>query len=239
MHRVLGVLAALFVSASLLTAGSAVAADDPALTGAPTVDSCYLLTPEQVGGASVDQAPVDCATPHTTQLIAVDRLPDHLSWSGPEADVQQQMSFDCWRAFVKEYGPDTLQLYRSQYSVAYFGPDAAQQAAGARWFSCHVVVLEDDGLAELPNPLPRLSRKLPDSVATCLTKAGAFTTCADTHSWRSAHAFYATGKATKKNVTKVAKRVCPRKVSTRAWYYTWQDLPGKTFIVGCYARTNR
>lgn len=237
--RILGLIAALVLSTTLLSTGSASAVDDSALTGAPAVGACYRLTLEQIGAPAIDQAPVDCATPHTTAVIAVDTLPGHLSWTSPTDELTAALATACWSAMAPAVGHNTLQLYRSQYSTAYFGPDATQQAAGARWFSCHAIVVEDDGPAELPHPLPRLSRNLPDSIATCLTKQAAFTTCADAHAWRSSHAFHATGKATRKNAIAAAERVCPRKVTTRAFYYTWQDVPGRQFVVGCYSKTRR
>lgn len=237
--RILGLVAALVLSTSLLSTGNAAAVDDPALTGAPGVGACYRLTAEQLGAPAIDQAPVDCATPHTTAVIAVDTLPGHLSWSTLTDELAATLATTCWSALLPTIGRNPLQLYRSQYSIAYFGPDATQQAAGARWVACHAIVVEDDGPAELPHPLPRVSRKLPDSIATCLTKQTAFTTCADAHAWRSSHAFYATGKATRKNAIAAAEHVCPRKVTTRAYYYTWQDVPGRQFVVGCYSKTRR
>jgi hypothetical protein len=236
--RILGLIAALLVCVGLLGNGAATAADDPTFAGAPAVDSCFAFTAEQMGQASLELAPVDCGTTHTSQVIGVSTLPVPIDGSATD-ETMAALSDDCWRSFTKGLGPDLRKLYRSQYSIAYFIPTAAQLASGARWYSCHAIVLEDDRLGALPSPLPTLSRKLPDSVATCLTTKYAFTTCADTHAWRSSYAFYARGKANQRTARAVAERVCPKKVTTRAWYATWQDLPGATFIVGCYSRTKR
>ena len=128
---------------------------------------------------------------------------------------------------------------RQQYGVVWFQPTADQVALGARWFSCHLVVWDDAGLAPLTHPLPKLGKKIPDSVATCLTRSTKYTTCADAHAWRASYSFYVTGKPTKRNADRAAARTCPRRVTSRAWLLSQHDVPGKRFVVVCYSKTKR
>ncbi|GAB6984636.1 hypothetical protein [Nocardioides pyridinolyticus] len=145
----------------------------------------------------------------------------------------------CWSQFRSKYATNQLHLYRSQHGVAYFSANADQRAAGARWYSCHAIVVSVGALAQLPHPLPRLSSKLPDSVASCLTSGSVHTICAAAHSYRSTYAFYGSGTSSEATFRAAAQRTCPRYVSSKKWYYTWLDLPGTKFILGCFTKTTR
>ncbi|MBA2954688.1 hypothetical protein GON03_10165 [Nocardioides sp. MAH-18] len=239
MPRILGGIAALLVGVGLVGSGTAVAVDDPAASGAPAVGSCFAVTAGEAADAWLDQAPVDCAAPHTAQVVATGMLPPPLTWDHPQEQLLDVMSEQCWLALFRKVGRNPLLLLRSQYSVIFFGPDPGQQAAGARWFSCHAVVAEDDRLGELPNPLPRLSNRLPDSVAACLTRKAAHTTCADAHAWRSSYVFFARGRTTQRNIRLMADQICPGRVTTPRWSFTWVDVPGPAYVMACYSQTRR
>jgi hypothetical protein len=239
--RTLGAVAA----ALLIVCGLAAAATatprlaDPAVDGTPTVGSCYDPTTAESDGASAPRPAVDCTTAHTTQIIAVSTLPAALTWTSAKTDLFAAVSPVCGRALNTVTGGNPLRQVRSQYSWVWFQPTADEQAAGARWFSCHLVVWEDSGLGALPSPLPKLTAHTADSVATCVTKRLDFTTCTDTHAWRSSYAFYAKGKPTKKVINKAANRTCPRHVTSKKWLRSAVDVPGKRFIVVCYSKTAR
>jgi hypothetical protein len=237
--RTLGASAALVLASSLLGATVAAAADpDPA---APTtaVGECHNITSAHVEAESVPVAAVDCTTTHTALTVAVATLPAAVTWDSAATTIGKAVYRACAPAVAKRVGSNPLLDIRSQYSWIWYGPTTEQQAAGARWFSCHLIVWEDNRLGSLPHPAPRLSKKMPNSIAACVTRRYDRTTCADTHAWRSSYAFYVTGKATNRNVDKAANRVCPKHVTSKKWLRSEWDIPGKRFVVACYSKTTR
>lgn len=240
MSRILGVLAALLLVAGPLGTGSATADDvDPAMAGAPIVGTCYDPTMKETGGQSVPREAVDCTTTHTTEVIAVGTLPARLTWNSARGDIDAAVGDVCSPTMDRITGSNPLRQVRAQYSWVWFQPTAEEAVAGARWFSCHAMIFEDSRLAPLPHPLPKLGKKIDDSVASCLTSRREYTTCADQHAWRASYSFYATGKLTTKNLDRAAARTCPRHVTSRAWLRDAWDVRGKRFIVACYSKTKR
>ena len=239
MLRRLAAVAAILAATALLPTAQATAGTDP-MAGAPEVGDCFDITVDQAEKFSTSKHPVDCAQDHTAVVIAVGKLPSRLDWSSSEEAIIRAVGRVCDAAFDDRFNYDALRYYRSQYAQWWFGPTAAQQDAGARWFDCLVTIRDDRGLVDLPNKLPKLTRKLPNVVARCVTAKYAYTTCADTHAWRSSYAFYVTGKLTERSLNAAANRVCPRHVTTpRTWLRSAWDIKGKRFIVGCYSKTRR
>jgi hypothetical protein len=239
--RTFGVLTA----GLLLVSGLAHA---PAVAGEPTTDptvptlavgECFDLTTADTDAASVTKAPTDCTGRHTSEVIAVSALPAQLTWDSPRADILAAVEPVCGRAWDRVTGSNPLRQIRVQLGSAWFQPTTEQAGLGARWFSCHMVVWDDSGLAALPHPLAKLGKRIPDSLATCLTKGKDYTTCADKHAWRSTHSFYAAGKATRRTIDRAADRACPRHVTSRKWLRSSYQLTPKRFIVVCYSKTNR
>ncbi len=244
MHRTLRTLRVLAAAAALVLAGSSVVAapaqagQDPAATaGAPKVGSCVDMTLKQAIAESYTGAAVSCSAAHTGLVTAVGSLPSGLDWSSSSTEIKDLVNARCLSAAQKLVGPNVLQHYRSQYTRFWFRPTASQRDAGARWFSCVLAISEDSTLAELPRRLVQLSNHLPDSVARCVTSTYDYTTCADSHTWRSTHAFYVRGTLTKKSLDRAAGAVCPRFVTGRNWLRSAWDISGPRFIVGCYTKT--
>ena len=243
LRRLVAVAAALAATALLPATLSAPAtagtAADP-MAGAPAVGDCFDITLAQAGKFANPEDPVKCSNDHTSVVMRVGELPSRLDWDSPKDELTKLASRVCLDAFDDKFGYDTLRYYRSQYQWFWFAPTTAERDAGARWFDCEISIRDDRGLIDLPRTLPRLTKKLPNVVARCVTSKYAFTNCADTHEWRSSYAFYATGRATERNINAAANRVCPRHVTTpRRWLRSAWDVPGKRFIVGCYSHTRR
>lgn len=236
--RTLATAAAVTVLAATLAA-PANAGEDTSMTGAPSVGDCYDLTLADVEAFDLREDAVACSEDHTAVVTDLGKLPADVVWSDKKAII---------KAVAKQCPPtwevvgdrnDQLAWYRSQYATWWLAPSKADRDAGARWFSCFITVVEDKGLADLPRPLPQLSKRLPDSVARCVTSKYEYTTCADTHAWRSSYAFFVRGNDTDKAAKAAARRVCPRHVPGRTWLYSHRDIEGPRFIVGCYAQTTR
>jgi len=239
--RTLGVLTTVLLLVGGLAQAQAVADETTPDPAAPTiaVGDCFALTTADADAATLTKEPTDCAAPHTTEVITVSTLPEQLTWSSTQADLFAAVQPVCSRAVDKVTGGNPLRQVRSQYDVVWFQPTAEQIGLGARWFSCHIVVVEDTGIAALPHPLTKLGNRIPDSVATCTTKALKATTCADKHAWRASHSFYAVGKPTKRSVDRAAAQTCPKHVTSRKWLRSAVQIAPKRFIVVCYSQTKR
>jgi hypothetical protein len=160
----------------------------------------------------------------TAVVMEAMTLPSRLDWDSPKKEVDTFILHRCEAAYRDLVGSNTLQLYRSLYGWFFFEPTTGQRDAGARWFDCMTTVQDARGLADLPDPLPRGSNHLPDEVARCVTATYASTPCAEKHAWRSSYAFYATGKATDRNIAAAADRVCPQHVTSRRWLRSGLDV---------------
>lgn len=226
-----GVLAAL--------APAPAVAGDAGYYGSPPTGSCFDLTLRQAHAASTREAPVDCTRHHTLVVTAVALLPEELDWSSPRSEIVKAVLTVCPPAQASVIGRNKLQLYRSQYLWYFFTPTNAQKRVGARWFDCLTGVAEDTKLTSLPLNLTPLSNHLPDDVARCVTGDLHSTTCADTHVWRSSWAFYARGRVTEAAVRRAANRTCPAHVTSRRFLFSYEDVPGRRYIVGCYSKTAR
>jgi len=241
--RTFGVLTAGLLLVGGLAHTPAVADEATPDPAAPTVavGACHDLTLAQISEHSIPVEPVDCAVAHTARVIAVATLPAELTWASPASRIQATASATCMSALGKLVGTNPLLQARAQYTIAWYQPSDAQVAAGARWYTCHVIVPQDDRLADLPDTLPRLSKKTPDSVARCAAaRTMAFTTCADKHAWRTTYSFYVNKKPSEKNGIAAARAVCPRHVpNVRKSIYSWHPVSAKKFVTVCYAKTKR
>lgn len=190
-HRVAAVLLALLVSATASPAASAGAAD-PAY-GAPVVGQCSDLGPAEREQDSYGEAAVDCAGPHTAQVIAVVPLPDRLDLDSRGLEVFALRS--CYAAQEQVLGASLRRVRFSAYDVAWFVPDADQRAAGARWVRCDLVLPSGRRLEPLPQAPTLGERPLAEDVARCMTRTRFRTVvCADDHDYRLVRALTVRGE---------------------------------------------
>lgn len=178
-------------SLSAALAGPASAADP--VYGAPVVGQCSDLSPGEREEASYGEAPVDCAGPHTAQVIAVVQLPDRLDLGSRGLEVFALRS--CYAAQEQALGAPLRQVRFSTYDVAWFVPDADQQAAGARWVRCELVLPSGRRLEPLPQVPALGERPLADEVARCMTRTRfRAVVCADDHDFRMVRALTVRGE---------------------------------------------
>ena len=95
---------------------------------------------------------MDCAAEHTSQVIAVAQLPDGLTYEGTAALTTFALE-TCYPAQRKVLGTSQLGVRLTAFNLGYFGPTAEQQAAGARWLRCDLVLGNGDKLLPLPGRL--------------------------------------------------------------------------------------
>lgn len=243
MTRRLGLSAAVaaLVAATLSTTAPASAAD-PNL-GAPAVGQCFDMSVEELAAASYVEAPVDCAGTHTARTIAVALLPDDLAYTSTGKLTRFALE-TCFPAQRKVLKTSLLGMRMSAYNVGYFMPTPEQQAAGARWLRCDLVL---GGVSLQPLPGKVALGKLPykKSVSRCLTGGDfALTTCSTRHAYRATAAIKI--KADRFPKEKAWKRIgtqrCRSAVTSRSYRFGWPSKAawkaGDRALI-CYSKSRR
>jgi hypothetical protein len=245
MTRRLGTGAALvgLLAASLTSLGTpAAGAADPML-GAPAVGQCFDLSREELELASYPEAPVDCAAAHTAQTIAVAIVPDGLAFE--DRGLVRFALETCYPAQRKALGTSRLGARLTAYGLGFFGPTPEQQAAGARWLRCDLVLTHDQALLPLPAELAVVRYPFADKVSRCLAgRDFHVAVCSERHTYRATAAMKV--KLRKYPSTKAWRRIgaerCRRATTSRTYRFSW---PSKvSWKVGdkalvCYTKTRR
>jgi hypothetical protein len=249
--RALGATAALVLVAGLLGTGSAVAGEttsDP-MGGAPAVGACYDLTLKQANLHAAPARPVPCSGRHTMVVTAVGTIPASVDWATLDLDkrypaaLRRAIDSTCNPAVRKLLGSETRRAL-TLYQDYFFAPTEAEIEAGARWFSCEVVLRAGNALLPMPQGQPaKLGRTIPDQVARCAKAVKSeyvSVACSRAHQWRATYTKAVRGKLTDKTLLRAAERTCPRHVTSKRWlYYGQYSSRAKTFIVGCSDKTRR
>lgn len=229
--------------ASTAAAPSTTAADP--LAGAPAVGQCSDMSRRELQRNSFTEAPVDCAGPNTAEVVAVPVLPDGVSYKRIGRITRIAIKA-CMPVIEDRLGTSTLRLRMTAYSLGFFLPTKAQQAAGARWLRCDLIRYGGRRLLALPDTLAVGTFPFPDVAARCLVgKKRATTACSERHTYRATSAFKVRAKRfpSREGWLRLASRTCPRGVSTpRSFWATWSSRDawktGDRAVV-CYSRTRR
>lgn len=211
----------------------------------PTVGECRDLDLTQGAQKSNGTAPIDCASAHTTRVVAVGRLPRGLGWDAPIAKLGSASAKVCLPAVDAALGGTASLRALSSYSSLWFIPSKVQRAHGARWFRCDLALLGGTRLLPLPtDETPALNGSpLPDSVAGCLTPRNFYrTTCARTHAFRATGTFRMRQDAfpTDRQFQAAAVKRCASLVDSAAW--SWSARGKDAWKLGdhtvvCYSKT--
>ena len=165
-------LAGLLAAGLLTTLPAAQAAGTPAAAAKPVVGECRKLNAAEAAGASDSSTPIPCAETHNDRVIAVRRLPKGVTWGDLDTDHQVVMTGVklCTPTYRSALGQTGRVRDRTAYSFLFFAPTAQQQAKGARWLRCDLVLVHGKKLAALPtDDEPALTGPTPpDAVARCL-----------------------------------------------------------------------
>jgi Septum formation len=210
----------------------------------PAVGECRALTYGEFLRWSNDEAPVDCAEPHSSRVIAAGRLPKGVNW-GPSLKKLPIAIGICEPAWKTVLGSTYRSRAMTAYSWGWFIPTKAQRERGARWIRCDVILYGGKSLVRLPtDDEPALGAgPHPDSIAACLTtRPAVHTTCARRHAWRGTGTFVMRQDAfpTDGEFRRAALRRCPSLVNTGSFKwrhrvkYQWRE---GDHTVTCYSRT--
>lgn len=215
------------VAAALLALLAGVATPAPAqaadpTVGAPVVGQCSDLAPADRDADTWAGAPVDCAGPHTAQVVAVAVLPDRLGYDSPGLEVFALRT--CYAGQEQALGAGLRRARLTAYDVAWFVPDAAQQAAGARWLRCDLVLPTGRRLAPLPARPALGARPDADEVARCLAgRQQRVVTCSARHALRVSASVMAPGRRYRdaEGWTDLGRERCPRATGARSFVLAW------------------
>lgn len=239
MSRVLAALVAVaVVSAGLIVGGPAPAqATDPRI-GAPTVGECHDITIKQGYADVLRERPVSCSEDHTMEVVVqVHDVPAGVDMTDFEA-VKKAVP----GCSMRTIGSNPLRQALTLYWTFVFGPSRAQVAAGARWVSCHIVVWDRRGLQDLPETLPRATKRPADAVAKCLSADRKAVVCTTAHRYRAKAAEYVRVRGSNQVVddrmSRIASRVCTPHAG-RDGLYSWRRHSRTQAIVTCYRPTTR
>jgi hypothetical protein len=231
-------LSAAFTGAVVPSAGAA----DP-LYQAPAVGQCFDMSAAELAGASYVEAAVDCAAEHTSQVIAVAQVPDGMSYEG-NAIVRFALE-TCLPSERNLLGTSQLGLRLTAYNLGYFGPTAEQQAAGARWLRCDLVLYAGSRLAPLPGRLKVGKYPFSNKVARCLAgRDFNVTVCAKKHTFRATAAIKIDAKRFPSDQAwrGIGERRCRSAVSSRSYRFGWPSKAawkaGDRVLI-CYSQTRR
>ena len=131
------------------------------------------------------------------------------------------------------------------YAIGYFVPTAEQQAAGARWLRCDLVLLGGTALAPLPGTLDVGEVPFKKSVSRCLAgRDFHVTTCSEKHTYRATAAIKIRRSATP--TEKAWKRIgtdrCRSATTSRTYRFSWPSKVdwkvGDRALV-CYTQTKK
>jgi Septum formation len=237
------------LAAGLITLPAAHAAGRAVAAAKPAVGECRKLTAAQAAGGSDSSAPIPCSDTHNDRVIAVPRLPQGLSWSDLDTEhkvVKTGVKL-CTPPFRTALGQTGRVRDRTAYSYLFFAPTAHQQAHGARWLRCDLVLVHGKKLAALPtDDEPALTDATPpDKVARCLGGADLLTTpCAFAHVYRSTGTFVVARQAYpgRAALLRLGRAKCPAVVTTDTNFrFTWSPKLVWNLVhdhvVVCYSHT--
>jgi hypothetical protein len=248
----LAVVAALTVSVAPADARHG-AADGPRY-GAPRVGACSRMGAHHLGDKSDSSQVVPCSRSHTAKVAGVVIMPKRVSYSDGFNALYTVVASQCQPKVNGLLGRTQPVRDSSAYMVVWFEPTKAQQAHGARWLSCSVVIptatRTGGGVAPLPTDhRPMLpAKRLGDAVAGCLRTIGSgtwLTPCSKPHTFRATGTFTVSRRFPgKRALNTMAERRCMSRVRaarTFTWRYTdkitWNS--GHDHVVVCYAKTKK
>lgn len=118
----------------------------------PPAHACYRLGYADAIAPTSDVKPSPCTGPHTAVTFFVGKLPPHQPVDGRA--VHRLVSTACPRRFVSFVGGTVDERRLSLLRTVWFTPTLEQGQAGAHWFRCEAIALQDDQhLAPLSGPI--------------------------------------------------------------------------------------
>lgn len=219
----------LLVTALLTALPASYAATQAAGSDRPSVGDCHRLTFQQIPHVTETSAPVPCSTTHTSRVIKVADLPSGTTWASlTQTQIVKLGVTECVPAFRRALGQNDKVRDSTAYDWVFFAPTQDQQAGGANWIRCDLVLFKGRALKALPtDKVPALSSSRPgDNVRRCTTGRNHYNTiCSANHNYRATGAFTVKGRYPgDTKLAGIARHRCPALVSSpRRFLYAHQS----------------
>ncbi len=210
---------------------------------APVVGQCFDMSAEEQAAPSYAESAVDCAAPHSSVLIAVVQMPDDLTY---ESRGLERFALEtCLPEQRKVLGTKLLGVRLTAYTIAYFGPTPEQQAAGARWLRCDLVLGDPTA--------PRRSRRSSTSGSTRSRRRSRAASAGrdfrlvllrEPHTYRATAALKVDAKRfpSEKAWKRIGTQRCRNAMTSRVYRFGWPSKVAwkagdRTLL--CYSKTRR
>ncbi|RYB94495.1 hypothetical protein EUA93_09150 [Nocardioides oleivorans] len=236
-------VAALLAAAVTATAPTSAVAQDPVL-GAPVVGQCFDLDAEELSQPSHPETAIDCSAPHTSRVVGVAIVPDGLGLQGPK--VERFALETCYAAARTAIGVRNMRaLNLTAFRIGWFVPTDEQQAAGARWLRCDLVLGGPSDLQPLPAQLEVGRFPYATGVSRCLAGRDLHdTACSSRHTYRATAAVTVPGKRYPRAEAwqELGNTRCVPGVITRVFRFGWPtkaSWKAGDHTLTCYSRTRR
>lgn len=211
--------------------------------GAPVVGQCHDMGADELAATSYSEAPVDCGGPHTSVTIAVEQVPDGLALASRR--FERFALGTCLPAQRTALGTSVRGMRLTAYDIGWFVPTPEQQAAGARWVRCDLVLGDPSSPQPLPSRLRVGQPPYDDAVARCLAGPDhRVTVCAARHTHRASAALRVRDARwpDERARARVGEQRCRGVVGSRSFLFAWPSKPAwqagdRTLI--CYTQTRR
>ena len=240
----IGTAVAALIAAALTTITPTIAGAQDPMLGAPVAGQCFDMSPEELSQPTYPEAAIDCALPHTAQVVGVAVLPDDLTYE--DRGLEQFALESCYAAVRQAIGVKNMRaLNLTAYNLGYFAPAPELQAAGARWLRCDLVLGHLAELHVLPAKLDVGRFPYAKGVSRCLTgRDFHVTVCSEKHTYRATAAITIPGRKfpNEKTWQRLGDKRCLRGVTSRQFRFGW---PSKAswkagdHTLTCYSRTKR
>lgn len=249
MRRLL-VLVALLSAGVVVVPAPSYAGGDPHYHE-PALGECRAMSYDQLLKLSDNTDPVDCATRHTTKIVAVPQIPAGETWASMRANNSAKLTklyeTVCLPAWESLLGVNARTQALTAYGLGSFIPNQAERDAGARWYRCDVYVHRAHGLTPLKyDAAPLVPTPLINHVRKCMkAKTFLYTSCDATHQWKATGSFNLRSQKTyptDQQIRRQALAKCPALVKTRAfaWAPPWRLRWKYGYrAMACFTKTRR
>lgn len=205
----------------------------------PEVGTCHQLSFKQLDLPDLQGPEVDCADPHTGQVVATAQLPEGLTPSSSFEKIGEFARPACQEGAVEAVGGTVEERRNSLFETYFFLPSRQQAARGARWVSCELIAPTATKALPLPAATPAIGDSgLEDRYQECRQLIRSeLVSCAEKHVLRATQSYEvpATAKPGGKQYLARCKRSFPKERMVAQVGPRYSTLEPDVQLVNCLA----